>query len=290
LEPAIADSAKRLAQVMRVKGEVDLIADFAEPLPLYVIARLLGVPPEDMPQVREWSVVLSEGSDSVLVCELLQQKRKKALSEFLDYVDRLLLSKRHGKGNDMVAFLMHAESEEKLSHEELIAMLALMLFAGHETTVSLIGNGLWLLLSHPEQWALLQRHAELIPGAIEEILRYESPTQRSTYRFAAETFAISGFRIEAGQQLAVIIGSANRDEAAFSNPDVFDVRRSPNRHLAFGMGTHNCIGKALARAEARVALTRMLSLPVHPRLLSEQPQWRRNSFFRGLEALPAMLA
>ena len=290
LEPAIVAQTDLLIEAMRSRNEADLIADFAEPLPLFVIARLLGLDPQEMAQVRKWSTVLAVGSDSVLMSEALREKRKQALSDFLDYVGRLEARMRTEKGEGMVPFLFGAEASGRLSHEELIATVTLMLFAGHETTVNLIGNGLWLLLSDPEQWELLQRRPELVPGAVEEILRYECPIQRSTYRFTTEPVTISGFRIKAGHQLAAIIGSANRDEREFRNPEVFDVTRSPNRHLAFGVGVHNCLGKTLARLEGRIALRQMLSLPVRPRLLSGQPRWRKNSFFRGLEALPVTLA
>jgi cytochrome P450 len=290
LEPAIVAQTDLLIEAMRSRNEADLIADFAEPLPLFVIARLLGLDPQEMAQVRKWSTVLAVGSDSVLMSEALREKRKQALSDFLDYVGRLEARMRTEKGERMVPFLFGAEASGRLSHEEVIATVTLMLFAGHETTVNLIGNGLWLLLSDPEQWKLLQRRPELVPGAVEEILRYECPIQRSTYRFTTEPVTISGFRIKAGHQLAAIIGSANRDEREFRNPEVFDVTRSPNRHLAFGVGVHNCLGKTLARLEGRIALRQMLSLPVRPRLLSGQPRWRKNSFFRGLEALPVTLA
>ena len=290
LEPAIVAQTDLLIEAMRSRNEADLIADFAEPLPLFVIARLLGLDPQEMAQVRKWSTVLAVGSDSVLMSEALREKRKQALSDFLDYVGRLEARMRTEKGEGMVPFLFGAEASGRLSHEEVIATVTLMLFAGHETTVNLIGNGLWLLLSDPEQWKLLQRRPELVPGAVEEILRYECPIQRSTYRFTTEPVTISGFRIKAGHQLAAIIGSANRDEREFRNPEVFDVTRSPNRHLAFGVGVHNCLGKTLARLEGRIALRQMLSLPVRPRLLSGQPRWRKNSFFRGLEALPVTLA
>lgn len=290
LEPAIAAQTHLLIEAMRTRIEADLIADFAEPLPLFVVARLLGLDPRDMAQVREWSTVLAVGSDSVLMSEDLREKRKRALADLLDYVGRLEARMRAVQGEGMVPFLFDAEAAGRLSHEELIATVTLMLFAGHETTVNLIGNGLWLLLNDPEQWELLRRRPELVPGAVEEILRYECPIQRSTYRFATEPVTISGFRIEAGQQLAAIIGSANRDEREFPNPEVFDVTRSPNRHLAFGVGIHNCLGKTLARLEGRIALRQVLSLPVRPRLLSGPPRWRKNSFFRGLEALPVTLA
>ena len=285
LEPVINAKADALVSKMLEKGAVDLVADFAEPLPLQVIAHLMGIPSDDVPQVRKWSKVLSSGADSVLVNTSLRQQRNQALSDFVAYIERMTVLRSPGSSGDMITYLRQATLEGKLTQEEMVGSIAFLLFAGHETTVSLIANGLWLLLTHPEQWALIQRRPKLLPSAVEEILRFESPTQRSTYRFATQPLEISGFCVAPGQQIAAIIGSANRDNTVFQNPDVFDITRSPNRHLAFGLGIHNCQGKTLARLEARVALQKLLSLDVPIRLLSDGPCWRRNSFFRGIEGL-----
>ncbi|OOZ38233.1 cytochrome P450 [Solemya elarraichensis gill symbiont] len=289
LEPEIRLQAERLLQSMSGTDEVDFISAFAEPLPMAVIAGLIGVPQEDMSRIRKWSLMISRGSDSQLVDDDLKNGRKEALSEFIDYTEWLVAEKAASPVEDLISHLVHCESEDLISREETVGMIAFLLFAGHETTVGLIGNMVWLLLMHPEQWLLLREKPELAMRAVEETLRYESPTQRSTYRFATERINISGFELEAGQQFAVILGSANRDGAFFSDPDRFDIQRAPNRHLAFGIGVHNCIGKTLARVEARVALEQLINLREQPVLITDRPSWNRNSFFRGLEKLPVKL-
>ncbi len=290
LEPHITLVTDALIRDLQGKTEVDLMADFAEQLPMRVIAHMLGVPVNDLPQIRAWSLVLADGFDSLLASDEVLLNQKSAMLALLSYVEQLIVGKRQEPADDLISFLLHAEAEGKIRRDELIGMAGLLIIAGHETTVNLIGNGLWLLLSHPEQWALLQERPELMPNAVEEILRFESPVQRTSFRIAVEPMELAGMRLEPGQQLGIIIGAANRDEAEFPDPDRFDIQRTPNRHLAFGMGLHNCIGKGLARVEARVALGRMLALCPAPHLLNEQPQWRKNSFFRGLEALPARIA
>lgn len=290
LEPHIAVVADTLIRDLRGKDRFDLVADFAEQLPLRVIGRLIGVPASDMPRIRAWSLELAEGFDSVLASDAVLQGQQSALLAFLAYVEQLVARKSNARTDDLLGFLLNAEDEGKIRHDELIGMVGFLLFAGHETTINLIGSGLWLLLSHPEQWALLQRQPALMPSAVEEILRFESPEQRSSFRIAEEPLELAGMRMEPGQQLGIIIGAANRDETEFANPDCFDIQRTPNRHLAFGLGIHSCLGNTLARLEARVALSRMQALCPSLRLLNEPPQWRRNSFFRGLEVLPATLS
>jgi len=164
-------------------------------------------------------------------------------------------------------------------------MTAFLLFAGHETTINLIGNGLWLLLSHPEQLQLLLEDSSLLPQAVEEILRYESPEQRTSFRIVLEPLEINGITMNPGDQIGVMIGSANHDEKEFENPELFDIQRKPNRHLAFGMGIHNCLGKTLARVEAQIAFAKLLEYLPALKLQETIPSWRKNSFFRGLKEL-----
>lgn len=287
LEPAIEAAAEY--QLRRVLGmeKIDLIADYARPLPLRVILHLMDVPDNDMDQIWQWS--MSIGIDSLTVDEESKRARKKATTEFISYIENLMETRKNHRGDDLIAFLRHAENQGKINRCELIAMVLFLLFAGHETTINLIGNGVRLLLSHPDQMYLLQCQPELIQNAIEEILRYESPTQRSTFRIAREPLEISGFRIEPGQQLAAVIGSANRDETVFPHPEVFDIQRSPNPHLAFGFGMHNCLGKTLARLEGKIGLGKILPYLPKMRLSQATPSWRRSSIFRALIALPVVL-
>ena len=192
--------------------------------------------------------------------------------------------------DSMLSHLIDAHKQGAITLKELSGMVSFLLLAGHETTINLISSGLWLLLKHPEQSQLLRSRGDLLPSAVEEILRFESPAQRSTFRIATDPVEIGGFLVEPGQQISVIIGAANRDEAEFHNPGVFDIRRTPNRHLAFGQGVHSCLGKGLARAEARIAIGKIIEHLPSLRLVESTPLWRKNSFFRGLASLPVSLA
>lgn len=284
LTPMIAATARELLAPLLQRDEIDLVADFAEPLPLRVIARLIGVPPGDMAQIRAWSLLLADGFDSLLADADIRQRQQQAMEEFEHYITARIAAQRRAKdASTLLGFLVQAEGRE-LDHEEVTGMTGLLLLAGHETTVNLIGSATWLLLAHDE-WKALRADPSLIPGALEEVLRFESPAQRSSFRLTTAPLDINGYRLEPGQQVGVFIGSINRDEDIFANAEVFDIRRRPNRHLAFGAGTHNCLGRSLARTEALIALQTLLASMPAPRLLDAVPQWRRNSFFRGLRSL-----
>jgi pimeloyl-[acyl-carrier protein] synthase len=272
-----------LAPALR-KSDFDLVVEFAEPLPLHIIGRLVGVPVADMPQIRAWSLALNDGFDSLLADAAILQRQHQALGAFEAYSREQIEAKRRQPDSSLLGVLAQA-GPDSLDDEELVAMVGLLLIAGHETTVSLIGNAMWLLLSHTEQWALLRAQPELVAGAVEETLRYESPAQRSTFRLVNAPLTINGYALEPGQQIGVFIGSANRDDAAFDNADDFDIRRTPNRHLSFGAGVHNCLGKTLARTETQIALQVLLENLSAPALREQRPDWRKNSFFRGLHSL-----
>lgn len=271
------------------REQVDLVADFAEPVPLLVMARVLGVPDTDLPQIRAWALMLADEFDSLRVTEHDPRQLEANAKAFLDYAGSLVAPERRTTAKGLMAGLISACDEGLISAAEAQGMVMFLLFAGHETTINLLGNGLWLLLTHPDQLALLQENPELIDKAVEEILRYESPEQRTSFRIATQSLRVGDYCLEPGQQFGVIIGAANRDEAEFPNADRFDIQRSPNRHLAFGGGLHDCLGKHLARLEARVALGMMINRYPRLQLLSDKPDWRRNSFFRGLKSLPARL-
>ena len=164
-----------------------------------------------------------------------------------------------------------------------------MVLAGHETTVNLLGNGLQTLLQHPDQLLRLRKEPEHMRSAIDEMLRYESPLQRGTYRITTGPYRIGDATIEAGQQISAVIGAAHRDPLQFSNPDVFDITRNPNRHLAFGKGVHKCLGERLARAEARIAFSRLLGRFSDIQLLDDMPRWQDKTLFRGLKSLQVSL-
>ncbi len=289
LEPRIEAIANELITALRKLPEPDLVRDFAEPLPLRIIGELMGLPPADLDQIRVWTVVLGDGFDSVMATDAVLGKQRQAMSAYLAYIEDLLARPSGIPDSSLLRYLIACETQGKLNREELVGMVGFLLFAGHETTINLIGNGLWLLLSHPDQWNVLRRDSDLLPGAIEEILRFESPEQRTSFRIAVEPMELAGVRLEKGQQLGVIIGSANRDAAVFDNPDEFDIRRTPNLHLAFGLGLHRCLGTHLARMEAKLAFKQFLARCPSLRLARDDVTWRKNSFFRGLEALPVRL-
>ena len=289
LEPRIDAIADALLVALRRQSEMDMLRDFAEHLPLRVIAELIGLPPADLPMIRAWSVMLGDGFDSLTATDEVLARQRNALAAFLAYIEALLTRPEEIPDDCLLSYLIVCHAQGDLNREELIGMVSFLLFAGHETTINLIGNGLWLLLSHPDQLEMLARDPALMPGAIEEILRFESPAQRTTFRIAVEPIEVGGVRLEKGQQLGVIIGSANRDAAVFENPDRFDIRRTPNRHLAFGLGLHQCLGAHLSRLEAKLAFQQVLSQLPSLRLFGDGVTWRRNSFFRGLEALPVRI-
>jgi cytochrome P450 len=183
--------------------------------------------------------------------------------------------------------LNHANNQGLISDDELIAMVGFLIFAGHETTINLIGNGMNTLLRNQEQWQLLKNNPLLITSAVEEILRFESPEQRSSFRILKQNMTIAGHEVKAGEHIGVVIGAANRDAEVFSYPNQFDITRESNRHLAFGSGVHQCLGIHMAKLEAKIAIAAISQRMPDIRLLQDQPNWRRNSFFRGLETLPA---
>ncbi len=288
-EPRVDAITNELLAPLSKQPEFDMVGDFAEQLPLRVIGELIGLPPADLAQVRAWSVVLGDGFDSVTATDEVLFRQRDALAAYLAYIETLLDRPKGMPEGSLLSYLIACETKGELNREELIGMVSFLVFAGHETTINLIGNGLWLLLSHPDQLKMLARDPALMPGAIEEILRFESPEQRTSFRIAVEPIKVAGVQLEKGQQLGVIIGSANRDTAVFENPDTFDIRRTPNRHLAFGLGLHHCLGAHLSRMEARLAFKHIFSEYPTLRLASDVVTWRKNSFFRGLEALPVRI-
>jgi cytochrome P450 len=290
LEPRIAQVSQELVERIRVRGEADFIADFALPLPVIVIAELLGVPAADHDRFGVWSNRVMASGDAVVGTEESLQQGMEAMVALAGYLAELIRQRRQQPREDLISALVTArDAGDRLSEEELLGTCVLLLIAGHETTVNLLGNGLLTLLRHPEQLALLKEHPESIPSAVEEMLRYESPIQRATPRFAAQPFELAGQRIEQGQQVSAVIGAANRDPAHFPDPDRFDITRNPNRHLSFGHGIHFCLGAPLARVEARIAFGQILESLPDIRLATEQPEWRPATWFRGLKRLPVVV-
>jgi cytochrome P450 len=270
------------------EGGTDLVAGYALPLPATVIAELLGVPAEDHARFHRWSnrlVSVSSGRDML--------RALPAALSFVRYLRNLVERRRADPEDDLITALIRAEEAgDRLSEDELLAMAFLLLVAGHETTVNLIASGTLALLEHPEQTERLRRAPSLTKTAVEELLRYASPVEMATERYAREDAEIGGRRIPRGELVLAVLGSANRDERHFEDPDVLDLARDPNRHLAFGRGgVHHCLGAPLARMEGHIALTTLLRrfpdarLPIAP----EDLHWRRGLFLRGLEKLPLVL-
>ena len=277
---------------MKRKGErrdqIELVADYALPLPTTVIAELLGVPAEDHAKFHRWSnrlVSVSSGSDML--------RALPAALSFVRYLRKLVERRRADPQDDLITALIRAEEAgDRLSEDELLAMTFLLLVAGHETTVNLISGGTLALLEHPEQAEALRCDPLLVKPAVEELLRYTSPVEMATERYAREDVEIAGTTIPRGELVLAVLGSANRDERHFAGPDVLDLARDPNRHLAFGRGgVHHCLGAPLARMEGQVAISafpRRFSkarLAVAPETLC----WRRGLFLRGLQRLPLVL-
>ena len=270
------------------RGGTELVADYALPLPATVIAELLGVPAEDHPKFHRWSnrlVSVSSGRDML--------RALPAALSFVRYLRKLVEWRRADPQDDLLTALIRAEEAgDKLSEDELLAMTFLLLVAGHETTVNLISGGTLALLEHPEQAEALRCDPSLVKPAVEELLRYTSPVEMATERYTREDVEIAGATIPRGELVLAVLGSANRDERHFDGPDVLDLARDPNRHLAFGRGgVHHCLGAPLARMEGQVAISAFprrfpkARLAVTPETL----RWRRGLFLRGLQRLPLVL-
>ncbi len=290
IEPHIEAVIKNLIDAIEKKETVDLISDFAEKIPFGVIANLIGIPVADMEKIREWTIDISDGLDTILINEDRLKKREEALFNFVNYLRQLVKKEDEIDSKSLLYSLIQAEKEGHLEKDELLGMVGFFLVSGHETTISLIGNGLWLLLSHPEQWQLLHNDPEMIPSAIEEILRFESPLQRSSFRIVEKAVEINGTKLEPGEQISVLIAAANHDENIFEHAEKFDIQRDPNPHLAFGLGVHNCIGRHLARVEARIAFEKIIEHFPSMHLQNMKPKWKKNTLSRGLIELPAIVS
>jgi cytochrome P450 PksS len=280
---------ERLDHMQRVRGRrdgTDLVAGYALPLPATVIAELLGVPAKDHTRFHRWSnrlVSVSSGRDMLRAIP--------AAHSFVRYLRKLVERRRADHKDDLITALIRAEeADDKLSEDELLAMAFLLLVAGHETTVNLIASGTLTLLEHPEQAEMLMHDPSLVKPAVEELLRYTSPVEMATERYARVDTEIGGTTIPRGGLVLAVLGSANRDERHFEDPDVLDLARDPNRHLAFGRGgVHHCLGAPLARMEGQIALNALLQRFPGARLAPETLRWRRGLFLRGLERLPLVL-
>jgi cytochrome P450 len=280
----------RLLDGLAAKGDVELIGDFASAIPIQVIGNLLDVPMEEREPLRDWSLAILGALEPVIGPEAFARGNK-AVQDFLAYLEILVERRRKKPGNlerDVLTRLIQGEDNgERLTSKELLHNCIFLLNAGHETTTNLIGNGLVALSGNPAQKQRLIEHPELIKTAIEEILRFESSNQLGN-RMTTEPVELGGIALAAGTPVTLCIGAANRDDKQFADPDHLDIGRTPNRHLAFGTGAHQCAGMALARLEGAIAISRFLSR-FSGYTLNGEPVRGGRVRFRGFSSVPCVV-
>jgi cytochrome P450 len=290
LRPRIQEIVDQLVGSALHRGDVDLVADLAYPLPVQLICEMLGVPSEDHHRFHAWSADMVSTLDPMASAEVMD--RAAASGEAFDaYFSELIARRRHADTDDLLCALVAAEQDGgggRLSQEELLLQLQLILVAGHETTVHLIAGGMLALLRNPGEMRRLRADPSLIRTAVEELLRYCSPVQL-TGRIPLRDMEIGGRTLARGQQVVALIGAANRDPEQFPDPDRLDLTRQPNRHIGFGGGIHHCLGASLARAEAQVAIRSLLGRTRAIELLVDEPEWRHTITLRGPASLPVRL-
>lgn len=281
----IEQIASDLLDKVEGQGHMDMMRDFAVPLPVTVIAEMLGVPLSDQAKFREWTqVIVNDGLKSAA-----SERVATATLEFIMYFHALFDERRNYLGDDLISGLLQVEEAgDKLDQQELISMVFLLLVAGHETTVNLIANGTLALLTHPDQLKKLRKNPALMDSAIEEMLRFEGPVGASSMRWALEDMELHGQVIPAGDMVMASLLAANRDPAEFENPDDFDITRQPNRHIAFGTGIHYCLGAPLARLEGVIAFRALLDrlpnlqLDVDPKEID----WNETLLLHAMKSMP----
>jgi pimeloyl-[acyl-carrier protein] synthase len=288
LRPHIQQIVDGLLDRVKGAGSMDLIEQFAYPLPVIVICEMLGVPVEDHDRFKDWGLDIARGLDAILLPPDSDVVRRSisARHALADYFRGLIAQRRAAPRGDMLSGLIAAEEAgDKLSEDELLATCILILVAGHETTVNLIGNGSLALLRHPDQLRRLRENPALIGTAVEELLRYDGPVQR-TARIPSEDMTIGGHAIRKGEMVMPFIGAADRDPAQFRDPDRLDITRTDNRHIAFGWGIHFCIGAPLARVEGQIAINTLVQRLPKLALQTDTPEFRQSLTLRGLKTLP----
>ena len=285
MRPRIQSIVQHLLDAVEASGRMDIIHDLAYPLPSMVIAEMLGIPDEDHHLIKEWArdfaTFIGNPTMHVRAKEGLQNA-----SSLIDYFRSLIIARRKHPMDDLLSALIIAEEHgQVLSEEELLANCLLLLFAGHETTTNLIGNGLLALIQNPHQLELLRNEPGLLSSAIEELLRYDSPTQW-TGRVVKDEAVIGTKKMGQGQGVMLMIGSANRDPDQFLHPEILDITRSENRHIAFGHYRHFCIGATLARIEGQIAIDMVINRFTAFQIEAETLEWKGNSALRALKSFP----
>lgn len=267
--------------------EFDLIEDYAFPLPIIVICEMLGVPLKDQDKFRAWSNTIMESVSN----PQMNQESDEVMKAFVNYLQELITQRRNHIQQDLISDLIGIEEEgDKLTEQELYALVFVLIIAGHETTVNLIGNGMLALLEHPQQKQLLMDQPDLIQAAVEEVLRFNGPAEISNVRWAAENVDFQGIQIRQGDMMLIALSSANRDSSRYENPDTFDITRKVNDHIAFGKGIHYCLGAPLARLEGEIAINALLQRLPEIRLNTDAEllEWRPGMIIRGLKAFPVV--
>jgi cytochrome P450 len=273
MRPRIQQITEELLDAVRSGGRMDVVKDLAIPLPVTVLAEIFGVPKSDLGLFKGWAddLLAFQGVNKPAV-EVLERSQT-ALVGIRAYLSELINQKRREPRQDLLSALVAAESEGgRLSEKELVNSCITLLVAGHETTTSLIGNGLFTLLRHPDQWQLLKQNPALLPAAMEEMLRYESPVARQP-RLMKQNVEMGGKQLREGQMVFQMLNAANRDPAYFTEPDNFDISRQKNPHLAFGLGVHFCVGATLARTEGDIVFSTLMTRLPEIRLVDEEPHW-----------------
>jgi cytochrome P450 len=281
----IQEIAERLIDRVIDSGRMDVIADFANPLPAIVTAELFGVPVEDHQDLKNWSTDFAEMLGNFQHNPDRARRVLQSTEKLLEYFQRAIRAQEKSPRPGLVNSLMHAEVDgARLTEEEIVANLIVTMVGGQETTTNLIGNGLVSLLKNPDQLALLKNDSSLLPSAIEELLRYESPSQH-TARLAPEDMLLGGKQIQKRQAVIAVFAAANRDPERFPDPDKLDLQRTDNRHVAFAWGAHYCFGAPLARLEGQIAFETMLRRLPGIQLEPQELMWRENLGLRGLKSL-----
>jgi cytochrome P450 len=285
LEPRIRDITRSLLDKAEAKGELDVMADLADALPVMVIAEMLGVPPERYATFKHWSDTII-AADNTLPGSPWPPEIREARHALAAYFREEIEKRRRHPGSDLVSALVAYRDAESLGERDLLGFVTLLLLAGNETTTNLIGNGLLALARHPDQLRRLREEPALMPRAIEEMLRYDGPVQ-ATVRRPKEKAEIGGTTLEPGTAAFLLLAAANRDPAQFPNPETFDIARDPNEHVAFGEGIHFCIGAPLARLEGAIAIGSVLERFPRLRLADPEavPAYKGSFFLRGLSSL-----
>ncbi|WP_158735724.1 cytochrome P450 [Alteribacillus sp. YIM 98480] len=280
--PCVVETANDLLNGVQNRKRMDVVSDFSFPLASLIIAKILGVPAEDRYLFREWSIILLQTIDFTRSRKALH-KGNNEIIKLIDYFRVLINKRKQNPKNDLISMLI--KEEDKVSKEELLSTSILLLIAGHETTVNLISNSILALINHPDQFEKLIEYPSLIEKAVEEFLRFESPTQMIA-RYASEDIEINKKTIKKGEQVYILLGAVNRDPKKFIAPNRLDITRKSNPHLAFGHGIHFCLGASLARMEAQMAIHTLILRITDLQLDAIELQWRKLMGFRSLEKLP----